>query len=273
MFALRSLTIISLLTLGTSLCLQAQTSIPADGTAKPKVMAAKKKAPVRKTPVPPAPGATPSSDFGATEDDSWAKFESTPGTVATKSPEHQVGVVGVLNYFGSGAGIEYLYPFRPRISFGVSVLQTAASLDDSASDGAKEFLTAKSTSLRLYARYSMFWFLYGAAGLNADSIVGDYGWKGSAIQGGEIKTHYTAKILALDVFMGSEWKGPWSTYVGVDWIGLALPLTGTINYNANPDVELTSKALKGKMPNQRLDEETSAQLRLYYLNLRVGMVF
>lgn len=255
--------------------LQAQTSIAASGTAKPKAIKRQKKAPVRRN-TAPVPGMSGSTDFNVPipEEDNWYSEDGVMQAAGYSQPQrNQVGVLGVVNYFGSGAGLEYLYALTPKLNLGASLMHTQATLEDDASDGASEFIEAQSNSLRAYARYTIFPFLYGGAGLNLDRIQGEYGWKGSAINGERIKTGFASNIYALDVFLGSEWRGPWSTYIGVDWLGFAVPLGGTINYDANPDVELTSKVLKSKTLNQRLDEETSAQLRFYYLNIRLGMVF
>jgi hypothetical protein len=256
--------------------LYAQPIIAKAATAKPKATKPQKKPPVRRN-TAPAPGTGGGGEFSVPvpEEDNWYNEEGVQRAAAVPlTSSQQIGIVGTVNYFGSGAGLEYVYNYTPSLSFGGTFLHTSASLTDDASDGASEYIDAQSNIFRAYARYSLYPFLYAAGGLDYDSISGEYGWKGSAINGDRIKTDFTAGIVAIDVFFGSEWKLPWwGTYVGVDWIGFSLPLGGTIEYDGQEDVELTSKALKGKTPNQRLDEETSAQLRLYYLNLKIGMSF
>lgn len=253
----------------------AQTSIAASGTAKPKAGKAQKKAPARRN-TPPAPGTGASSEFNVPvpDEDTWYDEDGVQQLQGNAQPRrHSFGLIGAVNYFGSGGGLEYLYAYTPKLSFGGSLLHTQSALKDSSIDGATEFIDATSNSLRAYARYTLFPFLYGGAGLNIDRIQGDYGWKGSAINAGAIQTKFSTTLYALDVFIGSEWRGPWGTYIGADWVGSAIPLGGTIYYDADADVELTSKFLKDKTPNQRLDEETTAQLRIYYLNIRFGKFF
>lgn len=255
--------------------LYAQTNIAAAGTAKPKAGKSQKKAPARRN-TAPAQETGGSSDFSVPipDEDTWYNEDGAHQAASSRQiPRHSLGLIGAVNSFGAGGGFEYLYAFTPKLSLGGSLLHTRAVLEDSSIDGATEFIHATSNSLRAYARYAAFAFLYGGAGVNIDRIQGDYGWKGSALNNGSIQTKFSTTIYALDLFIGSEWRGPWGTYIGADWVGSAIPLGGTIYYDANPDVELTSKFLKDKTPNQRLDQETTAQLRIYYLNIRFGKIF
>ncbi len=294
MSALKSLAIVKLLaivSIGDIVApnLYAQTSTATSFPAKAKVPPPKTKPPARRAPsrsAPPAvnrpPGAAPApklpAEFssGVPDADNLGNTEglqdNTIGKAATPH-RHNLGLVGAVSYFGSGAGLEYIFMLYPFMSIGTSITHTQASLTDDATDGASEYIEAQTNSLKVFARFPIFSFLYAGAGANYNLIKGEYGWKGSAIQEGRLKTDFNANIAALDVFLGSEWRLPWSTYLGVDWVGSSFPLGGTISYDANEEVELSSKALKNKTPNQRLDEETGAQLRLYFLNVRLGMTF
>ena len=244
----------------------AETNTPLLATAKVKKRSKKKAATDRKN---------YNDNFNVTvpDDDTWSKAERpAPLPPPPTYDKHMVGVVGAVNFFGSGAGLEYLYGIDSKISLGANLLHTYASLKESGGE-ADEFINATNTHYRFFAKYEFFPLLYTTGGLDLDTITGTYGWKGSAVEGDRIATSFNARILALDLAAGSEWKGPYHTYIGCDWIGVTLPLGGSIDPHHNDDVELTSEALKGKKPNQRLDSEISAQLQFHYLSIRLGARF
>ncbi len=244
----------------------AETSTPLLATAKVKKRSKKKASTERKS---------YNDSFNATvpDDDTWSKVERPAAPPPRPAYDtHMIGVVGAVNFFGSGAGLEYSYALDSRISLGASLLHTYAALKDDNGEAA-EFIDATNTHFRFYGKYAFLPYLYATGGLDIDAITGTYGWKGSNVEGDRLATSFNSRIVALDLAAGSEWKGPFRTYVGCDWIGVTVPLGGSIDTHHNDDVELTSEALKGKKPNQRLDEEISAQLRFHYLNIRLGLRF
>lgn len=271
--SLASVTLLAIFTLGGSLTpnLYAQTNTPTSFPAKANPGTKRKSPPPRGTPGaayrPPAKATPPVPTFGKWVD----PLGQQPPNNATGT-HHQAGIVAVVNYFGTGGGLEYLYSLYPYLNVGASALVTSADLDDGG-EGASEFINAKNTGVKVFANLPLFTYFYAGGGLDFNQVSGDYGFQGPAVTGQQIKTAFSGSIIALDAKLGSEWRGPWSTYLGVDWIGSSFPLTGKLTYESNADIELTAQALKGKSPSQRLDEETSAQFRFYFLNIRVGMVF
>ncbi|RZA14780.1 MAG: hypothetical protein EOP10_27465 [Proteobacteria bacterium] len=242
--------------------------------AKAKPPTPAKRAPVRRPAAPaPIPAPVPQT-FGtpAVEDDSWFEFDYSSNIVDDSRRHHQIGVVGVVSYFGSGAGAEYLYNLG-LVTLGASVLFTSADLEDKEADEAREFFETKSMYLKAHARYKFLRYMYVGGGLGLDRLTGTYGWRGTAINGQTLETDFTANIPIIDLFLGSEFKGPWGLYFGVDWVGTSFKVGGKSEVDDNPLVELTSKALKGATASHRIDEEVSAQLQIYYLNLRVGLNF
>jgi hypothetical protein len=252
----------------------AQTSIGVRPAAKPKAQTPAIKAPAAK-PQAPTPRATPPATFSVPpdEEENWYDFDQSPTPGPQVSPRsHQAGLIGVVNYFGSGVGAEYLYDLG-LVTFGGSTLFTASTLESDSRKEAEEFFETKSWYLKAYARYRFLRYAYVGGGLGMDRLEGTYGWKGTAVNGQRIQTNFKADIPFVDVFLGSEIKGPWGLYLGIDWIGTSMKVGGASKVEDNSDVDVTSRALKGSSPRRRIDEEAKAQLQLYYLNLRVGLSF
>lgn len=284
MSVLRSLSVLALFTTGLSGAIAtqityAQTNTGSRPAAKPKATKPIKRAPVRR-PAPAPPQSHPGTfAVPQLEEDNWYNLEKSETQLSDSgAKENQLGVVGVVNYFGAGGGVEYVRSFAP---FGVAVtgLYTVAKLKDNLTASGQEqgesveFFDTKSTYLRVHGRYNFYRYVYFSSGLTFDRIQGNYGWRGTAIQSGEIKTDFSSALMTLDLMIGSEFRGPWGTYIGVDWLGTSIPLSSSVTYKDNSDLDLTSRALKGKKPDQRIEDETSAQLRIYYLNLRIGYTF
>ncbi|RZA25534.1 MAG: hypothetical protein EOP10_06570 [Proteobacteria bacterium] len=256
---------------GTS-AVYAQSNTPTSFPAKAKPPAPAKRAPVRR---PPAPAPAPvQQTFGtpAVENDSWFEFDYSPNIVDDSHRRHQIGVVGVVSYFGSGVGAEYLYNLG-LVTVGATALFTSSDLEDEEADDAKEFFETKSMVFKAHARYKFLRYMYVGGGVGLDRLTGTYGWRGSAINGQQIETDFSANLPIVDLFVGSEIKGPWGLYIGVDWVGTSFNVGGKSEVDDNPSVDLTSKALKGATPAHRIDEEARAQLQIYYLNFRIGLNF
>lgn len=282
MSILRNLSIFTLFTTGLSGTLltqnsYAQTSTQPRPAAKPKAKAVPKRTPIRKPSPVAQPGNFSVPDLG---NDSWYSLEGVSSTQLSDegAKANQIGLVGVVNYFGTGAGIEYIRSFAP---FGLAItgLFTTSNLKDEQTstgqdqDEAVEYFDTKSTYLRVHGRFNFFRYAYLSSGLTFDQINGKYGWRGTSISDGQIQTNFTSTLTMLDLMVGSEFRGPWGTYFGIDWIGTSYPISSTIKYEENSDLNITSQALKGAQPDQRIDDETTAQLRVYYLNIRVGWTF
>ena len=271
--SLASVTLLAIFTLGGGLTpdLYAESSTPTTFSAKANPGTKQKTPPPRGTPGgayrPPARANPPVPVRGR-----WANPVTVQPPASSVETKHQAGLALVVNYFGSGFGLEYLYALYPFLNVGGSALVTSADLTDDG-EGASEFINAQTTAIKLFATVPLFTYFYAGGGLDFNQVSGDYGFEGPAVTGQQIKTPFSGTLVALDAKIGSEWRGPWSTYIGVDWIGSSFPLTGKLSYETNADVEITSQALKSKSPSQRLDEEISAQFRFYYLNIRAGMVF
>lgn len=282
MSALRCLSILWLLTAtGAETFLTqdvyAQTNTRGRKAANPKAVHPTKRAPIRRSVTPPPAAGT--FAVPQVEEDNWYNLEQGEDYyTGANTKSHQVGLAFALNYFGTGAGLEYLYRFG-SFSLGGTALYTQAKLDDKLTSGAQnqneaiEFFDTKSAFLRFNGRYTFFRYVYLGAGVSAGQVQGSYGWRGTAFSAGEIKSDFKASVMAADIFVGSEFRGPWGTYFGVDWLGTSLPFSSTITYDDNADLDLTSNALKGHKPSQRIEDETKAQLQIYYLNLRFGIAF
>lgn len=275
MSALRSLSLLMLITaMGAETLLtpavHAQTNTQGRKPANPKATPPSKRGPIQR-PVTPAPTNLTAPQLNET---SWFSPETQENFYREKeSKPHQLGGVATFNYFGSGGGVEYIYNIG-LFGIGTSVLYTVADLKDKLDKiEAVESFETNSIYLRVHGRYNFFRYFYMGAGLSADRIKGTYGWKGSAINSGEIKTSFTSLMTMADVFVGSEFQGPWGTYIGMDWLGTSISMSKSVKSNKNPDLELTSVALKGSKPDQRISDEISAQVGIYYLNLRVGLAF
>lgn len=227
-----------------------------------------KPAPARPVSPPPAPA---NSGFYVPENETWSTIQPLQGYADTKI--HSLGLSIHASFFGPGFGLEYLHREKSWLDWGVALHHSQANLEKEKVSGATEFLKANANSIRFFTRYVGFKWAYIGAALDYFNIKGEYGWKGSAIAQSPLKTDVTAQTATLGLFCGTEWDGPWNSYIGVDAFGFAMPLFGTVTYYENSDVDLTSKLLAGGDIESRVGEEVAAQLKFYYLNLRIGYRF
>lgn len=223
---------------------------------------------------PPTPRYTPPPSqnpiFATPTNDIWSQAEPAPDPYATP---HSLGLNAVASFFGSGYGLEYIYLENNWLDWGFALRHTQAKLETEKVSGATEFIEAESNAIRFFARYVQYQWLYVGASFDYIRIEGDYGWEGSAIAQSPLQTTISSQVAALGIFLGSEWEGPWRSFFGVDAAGFATPIFGTVNFEENPDVEVTSRALAGGDIKTRVRDETTAQLNFHYLNLRVGFRF
>lgn len=227
---------------------------------------AKPKPSPRYTPPPPPPRSTPTPSF-AMPDDNWGAITSA------NAYTHSLGLNVVASFFGPGVGLEYIHTENDWLDWGIALRHTQANLENDSISEATEFIKADTNAVRFFARYISYRWLYAGAAFDILQIQGEYGWEGSAIAQSTLKTPFSSQAAALGVFIGTEWEGPWRLYYGADIAGYSAPLYGTVTYEENADLDVTSKALKGDDIEARLREEIKAQLSLYYLNLRVGIRF
>jgi hypothetical protein len=223
---------------------------------------------------PPGPAYIPPTPqnqvFTIPDDESWSEVKPEPDPY-TKN--HSLGLNVIAGNFGPGVGLEYIHAEKSWLDWGVALRRTQASLDKEDEINVTEFIEADTNALRFFARYVQYKWLYAAATFDYSSIQGDYGWKGDAIVAGTLKTAFSAQVASLGLLVGSEWDGPWSSYIGFDWVGFAVPIFGSVDYDEQVDVEDTSKLLTGDDIKTRLTDETSAQMQLSYLNVRIGWRF
>lgn len=253
----------------------AQTNTQVRKPAIPKAAVPAKRPPAAK-PLPPSSSVQPSpaiGEFTTPEEDSWYDPDNIKEPDVGGPFKQQAGLVGVLGYLGSGAGAEYSYQLSNFTLGGNTFFSMNELKDFETGEQLSEHFKLQTFGLRVNGRYHVHRFVYAGMALGWNQISGSYGWKGSAITAGELETDFELGMPVAEFMIGSEFKGPYRSYFGVDWVGTSIPIGGEAKTEANADLEITSKALKGASPSQRIDDEVRAQLRVIYLNLRVGLRF
>lgn len=186
---------------------------------------------------------------------------------------HRAGALGFVSYFGSGAGLEYLYEPTDWFLGGISYAHTQAELGQSSSSPTEEFLDGSLDSVKLQLQYRALRPVYFGMGLGFAKIKGKYGWQGEGVADGQIDSRYEAQLFVADLFLGSEWTLFDAFYVGVDWFGFAAPIAGSVTVESTEEADITTQFLTGSTSESRVNSEISAQLKLYYLALRAGYRF
>lgn len=224
----------------------------------------------------PSPPQTPSPSPQQLQQNSQAlrPMRPLPAPTATSNMlPHRVGAQGLLAFFGSGMGVEYSYQPWDWLLGGFSYVHTKASLGQDKSSDTKEYLDGSLNGLKMQIQYRALDPVYLGLGLSLMQISGSHGWRGEGVAAGEISSDYDAQLYTADFFLGTEWTFFKNFYVGVEWFGLAYPFTGSVVVESSEDADITTKFLTGSTIESRVNDEISAQLKLYYLNMRVGYRF
>ncbi len=200
-------------------------------------------------------------------------YESRPQMTIDTEQNHQIGGLGILSYLGSGGGLEYNYRPLSWLTGGVYYTHTQADLTQSISDELDEILSAQMDQFKIQTRYIGLDPVYFGVGMSYAKISGDFGWEGAGVKDGFMSSSYTASVFVADIFLGSQWNIAKDFYLGADWFGFALPITGSIEVDSTTDADLTSEFLSGETIEGRVSNEISAQLKLYYLVARAGYRF
>jgi len=202
-------------------------------------------------------------DFNIWGDDPKVSTSSSPG-------RHQLGLVGLVNFLGAGFGAEYINRQKTWLDWGLSISSTQAQLTKTTDIDANEFLNSSMANMKSFVRVFSSRRLYLGAGLNISSIAGSFGWKGPGVVDEEISTDFKLQLALADIFIGSEWELGKGFYFAVDWVGMGVPLIGSMNFEENIDLDDTTKILTGQTAEERIRSELAAQFRPYYMLLKIG---
>ncbi len=183
---------------------------------------------------------------------------------------HQFGLLGIVNYLGAGIGAEYIHRQLTWMDWGAQVTKTQAKLTESKNPETDEFLRSDLTHVKALARFFSNRRLYATAGLSFSQVTGSYGWEGAGVEDGSISSDFKAQLIQLEISIGSEWEIWKGVYLGVDWLGVGLPLSTSINYQSNSDLDDITKFLTGSTTDKRIQTELDAQFRPYYGIIRIG---
>ncbi len=227
------------------------------------------KPPPRSVPPPPARSfSVPVNEI----DDDWT-FSSMFSTSRSSESRHQMGAQGLVNYFGMGFGLEYHQDLWRWADWGAQVSSTTAALKPSKKSDTQEFINTSLSNVKGSLRMFRERTFYAGTALSLGMLSGQYGWRGPGIASGEIGTRFEAQLLTAEVFLGSEWGLPWGFYVGCDWVGFGLPLFGSLKVQDAAGLDITTTVLSGSDAKGRIRKEIAAQLKLYYLQARIGWSF
>jgi hypothetical protein len=187
--------------------------------------------------------------------------------------QQQVGLMAIVNYVGPGLGIEYIHQLSGWLDLGTQALMTGGKLTDSSNPDLNEFFSTQVLQVKGLARIYYNRHLFLGTGLSFDQIAGNYGWNGSKVVGEELSTNFNAQLLAWHIYLGSEWQLANGFYIGVDWLGLGLPLTSQVTTEDAGSLDDLTQTLTGSTLHERLDGELKKQLIPYYLFFHLGYAF
>ncbi len=221
----------------------------------------------------PAPAASAAPPGQAQNPQTQLPGRSAPLAALPNLQRHRIGAQGLVSYFGSGAGLEYLYQPWDWLLGGFSYVHTSAGLGQSESKSTEEYLDGSLNGFKIQIQYRALSPVYFGLGLSLVQIQGQHGWRGEGVAGGQIASEFDAQLYSADFILGSEWTLFRNFYVGIDWFGLAWPFAGSITVDSSEEADLTTNFLTGSTIERRVNSELSAQFKLYYLILRAGYRF
>lgn len=187
--------------------------------------------------------------------------------------KQQIGLNASVNYFGTGLGLDYAYRWNSYLELAGQIAFSQAKLEGTTSFDNEEFLNGSMTRLSFTPRIYYFRQLYIGLGINGAILEGDYGFRGGAVENGELRASFVGYYAFADIFLGSEWK--WNRfYLGFDWFGFAYFLQ-EVDFSIDQVAGLNeaSRLLTGDAVDSRVAGELAQQLSVYYGVIHFGFRF
>ena len=210
--------------------------------------------------------------FGAELPDSLAR-NPLRARRTKRTKNHRIAGQLIGNYAGAGLGLSYEHRVSSYFHLIGQFAYTQADLKGELAPEVDEKIAFEQIRLGFGAKLIFKYRFYLSSLLNVATYKGDYGYRDNNSDVGDTFIPFEGQGMHLNLNFGNEWLLVKGLFVGVDWVGVSLPISTSVEADSTPEDDLVTKFASSKTVAERILGEIEEQVKFHYLTFHFGIRF
>lgn len=199
--------------------------------------------------------------------------KSTKSVYKAPVRSSRISATLIGDYIGPGLGLQYEYILASFLHLTSFLAYTQASLKGKVSVNVEETITSETMRAGLGFRFLLKKRFYLGGSIHGSLVKGKYGYAETTGDGVSFDIPFSTELAHADLYIGNEWLLKHQIHIGVDWVGIGIPITMKVKDEAS---EAESQALEFLIQDSisdRVTGELTEQVKLFYLAVHIGYRF